>query len=183
MGGFEKVVTFLTHGFIGSQSDNGGPGRVHEGDVEIGVNRRDGCGDGVEVFDFFRRRLFFPHFIGDIKDVFQRAFDIALGILDGRSGVFNRYDDAFGRSGNGLIADDGISFHRPCTGAFFSFTVGCFEKVVTFLTHGFIGRQSGNGGSGRIHEGDGIEGIDFHDWGGNDIKISFQLLQQPLGFA
>ncbi len=171
MRGLEKVVTLLSHRLVRGQARHRRTGRVHEGDGVIGVDRHDRRGNGVEVLDLLVGGLPLPHLVGDVEDILQRPLDVALGVLDRGAGVANGHDHALFRPGDGLFGHHRVGLHRPGAGTFFGLAVRGLEKVVTLLSHRLVRGQARHRRTGRVHEGDGVIGVDRHDRRGNGVEV------------
>ena len=178
MGGLEEIITLLAHGLVRGQAHHRGASRVHEGDVELGINGHDGGGDGVEILNLLIRRLLLLGLFRDIKDILQGTLDIALGILDGGTGILNGHNDPLLGSGNGLFCHHRVRLHGPGTGAFFGVTVGGLKEVIALLAHGLVRGEPHHCGASRVHEGDVELGINGHDGGGDGVEILNLLIRR-----
>ena len=73
---FEEVVTFHADDFVWSQTGDGGPGRIHERDIEIFVDLHDRCRDNIKVGLHLSEPGFGLFFVGNILEV----YDCATGV-------------------------------------------------------------------------------------------------------
>ena len=169
MGGSKQVVTFFTSELIHLKFGDGRPCRVDISDIKFGINGHNRRRNGIKVFDLFIGSLALGRFLGHIHNVFQGAFNITFGILDGSTRIFDGYNHTVFRPGNGFGTDHRIRFHGTGTGALLCTAMGGFKKIIALFADGFVRCQARHRRSCRVHERYVELTVNGHNGCGNSV--------------